>query len=77
MSLKYICFSVVIIDTMETTIQKTNRKDEISCVQLSKDTKAKLDNLGTKKDTYESIILKMLDSQCVTKGENSEEDSDE
>ena len=53
----------------------TSRKDEISCVQLTKDTKAKLDNLGTKKDTYESIILKMIDSPCVTKPEV--EDSDE
>lgn len=52
---------------------KTNRKDEISCVQLSKDTKAKLDRLGTKKDTYESIILKMMDSQCVTKSDENEE----
>ena len=42
-----------------------SRKDEISCVQLTKDTKAKLDKLGTKKDTYESIILKMMDSPCV------------
>lgn len=50
-----------------------NRKDEISCVQLSKDTKAKLDKLGTKKDTYESIILKMMDSQCANSGENTEE----
>jgi len=53
----------------------SNRKDEISCVQLTKDTKAKLDELGTKKDTYESIILKMIDSPCVTKPEV--EDSDE
>ena len=51
----------------------SSRKDEISCVQLSKDTKAKLDNLGTKKDTYESIILKMMDSQDVTSGENEDE----
>ncbi len=51
---------------------KTNRKDEISCVQLSKDTKAKLDKLGTKKDTYESIILKMMDSPCATNPEVEE-----
>jgi hypothetical protein len=48
------------------------RKDNISCVQLTKDTKAKLDKLGTKKDTYESIILKMMDSSCVTKSEVEE-----
>jgi len=50
-----------------------NRKDEISCVQLTKDTKAKLDKLGTKKDTYESIILKLVDSPCAKSGENEDE----
>lgn len=54
------------------------RKDEISCIQLSKDTKAKLDELGTKKDTYESIILNLVNSSCAKKqGEIQEEDSDE
>ncbi len=56
---------------------KTKRKDEISCVQLTKDTKAKLDKLGTKTDTYESIILKMMDSQCVNNLGESEEVPDE
>jgi hypothetical protein len=51
----------------------SSRKDEISCVQLTKDTKAKLDKLGTKKDTYESIILKMMDSPCATESEVEEE----
>jgi len=50
--------------------EKQKRKDGISCVQLSKDTKAKLDKLGTRSDTYESIILKMMDSQCAVSGEN-------
>jgi len=49
---------------------KTKRKDDISCVQLSKSTKEKLDKLGTnRKDTYESIILKMIDSSCVSEPE--------
>jgi len=43
----------------------SKRKDDISCVQLSKDTKSKLDELGTKKDTYDSIIVKLVDSQCA------------
>ena len=51
---------------------KAKRKDEISCVQLSKDTKAKLDKLGTKTDTYESIILKMMESTCAVNGESKE-----
>ena len=43
----------------------STRKDEISCVQLTKDTKAKLDKLGTKSDTYESVILSLMDKPCV------------
>ena len=55
---------------------KPKRKDDISCVQLSKDTKAKLDELGTnRKDTYESIILSLIESQCVKKPDENEEDS--
>ncbi len=53
---------------------QSKRKDEISCVQLSKATKAKLEELGTKKDTFESIILKMMDSPCASKPEVEEED---
>jgi hypothetical protein len=56
------------------------RKDEISCVQLTKVTKAKLDQLGTKSDTYESIIKNLINSTnaCAKKqGESQEEDSDE
>lgn len=53
------------------------RKD-VTCIQLSKDTKAKLDKLGTKSDTYESVILSLMDSQCANSmGENQEIDSDE
>ncbi len=54
---------------------KAKRKDEISCVQLSKDTKAKLDELSTnRKDTYESIILKIMESPCVEKPEVEEDE---
>ena len=55
------------------------KKDLLTCIQLSKETKAKLDKLGTKSDTYEGIILNLLDSPCAKKqGEISEEkDSDE
>lgn len=56
---------------------KQKRKDEISCIQLTKDTKAKLDKLGTRKDTFESIILKMMNSQCANNLGESEEEPDE
>ncbi len=51
---------------------KPKRKDELTCVQLSRATKAKLDKLGTKTDTYEKIILKIMDSQCAVNGESEE-----
>ncbi len=59
---------------MENGIQKVKqkRKDEISCVQLSKDTKAKLDKLGTKTDTYEKIILNLMPKS----DENGESDDE-
>ena len=63
---------------MKEVIETSRRKDELTCIQLSKDTKAKLDKLGIKSDTYESIILNLMDSSCVKKqGESQEENSDE
>ena len=70
--------SIVTKNNLATVYEKTKRKDEISCIQLSKDTKAKLDKLGIKSDTYESIILNLMDSTCVKKqDENQEENSDD
>jgi len=51
---------------------KTKRKDEITCIQLSKETRDKLANLGTKTDTFESIILKQLEKPCASKPEVEE-----
>jgi len=45
--------------------EKTStRKDLITCVQLSKETRNKLAKLGTKEDTFESIILNLIDKPC-------------
>jgi len=38
----------------------TNNRDHITCIQISKETKSRLDNLGKKHDTYEDIIKKFL-----------------
>jgi len=56
---------------------KPKRKDELTCVQLSRDTKAKLDKLGVKSDTYESIILNLMDKPCSKDVGESEETPDE
>lgn len=57
---------------MQNGNEKPKRKDEISCIQLSKDTKAKLDELGGKNDTYESIILRAINSPSATQPEEEE-----
>lgn len=55
-----------------------SRKDEITCIQLSKEVKAQLDELGTKNSTYEGIIKNLIASTCVKKqGESQEENSDD
>lgn len=50
------------------------KKDEITCVQLSKATRDKLAELGTKKDTFEDIILKQMAKPCADEiGESDDE----
>ena len=51
------------------------RKDEITCVQLSKKTRDKLAELGKKKDTFEKIILGLMvrSTSCEIEGENESE----
>ena len=34
--------------------------DRITCIQITKETKSKLDDLGKKQDTYEDIIKRLL-----------------
>ena len=50
-----------------------SRKDEITCVQLSKNTKNKLDSFGKKSDTYETIIQHLIESQCDQPSQDDEE----
>ncbi len=38
----------------------SDNRDHITCIQLSKETKSKLDDLGKKQDTYEDIIKRLL-----------------
>jgi len=54
--------------------KNARKRDEITCVQLTKDTKNKLAKLGNKADTFESIILGLM-KPCGEKtvGENNSE----
>jgi len=52
---------------------KSKRKDEITCVQLSKNAKRQLDTFGKTSDTYEDIIQNLMDSQCVKTSQDDEE----
>ena len=51
------------------------KKDEITCVQLSKKTRDQLAELGTKKDTFEKIILGIMErpASCEIEGESVSE----
>jgi len=52
---------------------KSKRKNEITCIQLSRNTRDKLAELGTKDDTFEDIILKQMNKQpCANNGESEE-----
>ena len=53
---------------------RARKKDEITCVQLTKVTRDKLASLGSKKDTFEDIIVNLIDSPCT---ENSGESQDD
>jgi len=54
--------------------KNTTRKDLITCVQLSKETRNRLAELGTKKDTFEDIILNLMDTPCGEEMGESQDD---
>jgi len=54
--------------------KNTTRKDLITCVQLSKETRNRLAELGTKKDTFEDIILNLMDKPCGERMGESQDD---
>ena len=45
---------------------------EITCIKITKDTRAKLQKLGSKGDTYEIVINSLLDSSCNQMEENDD-----
>ena len=45
---------------------------EITCIKITKDTRAKLQKLGSKGDTYEIVINSLLDSSCNQMDENDD-----
>lgn len=44
--------------------KNTTLGGEITCIKVTKDTRAKLAGLGKKGDTYETVITSLLDSSC-------------
>ena len=44
--------------------KSTTLGGEITCIKVTKDTRAKLAKLGNKGDTYETVINSLLDSEC-------------
>ena len=47
---------------------------EITCIKVTRDTRARLAELGKKGDTYEVVINKLLETEC-SKNMESEIDS--
>ncbi len=63
---------------MRNSSEKRNKKpDEISCVQLTEGTKSKLSVLGKKGDTFESIILDLMEPNQCGESEIGENPNDE
>ena len=61
---------------MANSINGSKRKDEITCVQLSKDAKKRLDEFATeRRETYESIITRLMNSQCAQPAQDLEKES--
>ncbi len=61
---------------MVNSTNSSKRKDEITCVQLSKDAKKRLDDFATeRRETYESIITRLMNSQCSQPDQDLEEKS--
>jgi len=52
------------------------RKDLITCVQLSKKTRDKLAKLGTINDTFEQVILNLMNKKPCGENEIGESDSE-
>ncbi len=61
---------------MDNGDSKSSRKDLITCVQLSKKTRDKLAKLGTKKDTFEGIILNLMEKEPCGENEIGENESE-
>jgi len=45
---------------------------EITCIKVTRDTRAKLAELGKKGDTYETVINSLLETECVKTGDSDE-----
>ena len=48
---------------------------EITCIKVTKETRAKLSKLGSMGDTYETVINSLINSDCNTAVVDSDEES--
>jgi len=53
------------------------KKDEITCIQLSKETRNKLAEIGSMNDTFESVILDLMNRPESCNVENGESQNGE
>ncbi len=45
---------------------------EITCIKVTRDTRARLAELGKKGDTYENVINSLLETECANMGDSDE-----
>ncbi len=50
----------------------TTLQGEITCIKVTKETRAKLSKLGSMGDTYESVINSLLETECANMGDSDE-----
>lgn len=63
--------------TKNNHINTMKKQDEVTCIQLTKETRNKLAELGKKTDTYESIILDLMSKPCPKHDEMEAENENE
>jgi len=52
-----------------------NTKKDITCIQISKQTRDKLADMGSKKDTFEDVVNKLIDFKKPTSDKSDTTDT--
>jgi len=56
----------------DTETKKKTLGGEVTCIKVTRDTRAKLAALGKMGDTYQTVIDSLLETKCAKMGDNDE-----